>query len=94
MFSHQREWDPCVCVWVDGVSDGWGMDGALVTAVFWGSSIEQMCESRADVEDSACVITKGDVISVGLDFEHLYSCALLKKLQHFPEITHFSLVNY
>lgn len=34
---------------------GWGTDGALVTAVFWGSSMQQMCESRADVDDSACV---------------------------------------
>ncbi len=41
--------------WCTVDSEGWGTDGALVTAVFWGSSMQQMCESRAGVEDSACV---------------------------------------
>ncbi len=41
--------------WCTVDSEGWGTDGALVTAVFWGSSMQQMCESRADVEESACV---------------------------------------
>lgn len=47
----------CLCWggWCTVDSEGWGTVGALVTAVFWGSSMQQMCESRADVKDSACV---------------------------------------
>lgn len=60
LFSHQHtvgEGIICLCLggWRTERSEGWGTDGAPVTAVFWGSSMQQMCESRADVKDSACV---------------------------------------